>query len=64
MGLWLVSLALSGVALLIMVALIVARGISRRRLKAREIERRRLVPLLLDAEPKAPLLDWLARRMA
>ena len=54
-GLWLVSLVLSGVALLIMVALIVARVINRRRQKTREAERRRLVPLLLDTEPRDDL---------
>lgn len=49
-GLWLVSLALSGLALLIMMALIIARIISTRRQQKREIERRRLVPLLLGDE--------------
>ncbi|HEX8214671.1 MAG TPA: hypothetical protein VF582_04275, partial [Allosphingosinicella sp.] len=49
-GLWLVSLALSALALLIMIALIVARGISARRQHKRESERRRLVPLLLGGD--------------
>lgn len=49
-GLWLVSLALSALALLIMIALIAARAISARRQQKREAERRRLVPLLLGGD--------------
>ncbi|HEY0627094.1 MAG TPA: HEAT repeat domain-containing protein [Allosphingosinicella sp.] len=49
-ALWLVSLIISLIALAIMVGLIIARWISQRRARAREAERRRLVPLLLGGE--------------
>lgn len=49
-GLWLVSITISAIALLVMVGLIIARGLSGRRQRSRASERRRLVPLLLAAE--------------
>lgn len=52
-ALWLVSILLSAIALGIMVALIVARKISQERERTRAAERRRLLPLLLGAEPSA-----------
>lgn len=51
--LWLVSVSMSAVALCIMIGLILARSVSRRRQSKREAERRRLVPLLLSAQPSA-----------
>lgn len=48
--LWLVSLVLSAVAIVIMIGLVIARAVGGRRTKAREIERRRLIPLLLGIE--------------
>jgi len=48
-GLWLLSLALAGGALLIMLGLIVGRWWGRRRSRATEAERRRLIPMLLGS---------------
>ncbi len=51
--LWLVSLAIAGVALAIMIGLIVARWLTGWRRRARERERRRLIPLLLgETDPR------------
>ncbi|HET9426811.1 MAG TPA: HEAT repeat domain-containing protein [Allosphingosinicella sp.] len=51
-GLWLVSLAISGAALAIMIGLILLRQLGSWRQKNREAERRRLIPLLLgDTQP-------------
>ena len=60
-GLWLVSLAQSGIALLIMLGLIVARKITSRRQIVRESERRRLVPLLLGSEPSSEQFEQVER---
>lgn len=49
--LWLVSLLISALALAIMMGLILARWIHGRRARSREAERRRLIPLLLEAAP-------------
>ena len=49
-GLWLTSLWLAAAALLIMVSLMAARGLSGRRRQRSEAERRRLIPLLLGGE--------------
>lgn len=60
-GLWLVSLGLSVVAIVIMLALIVARSISARRQRKRDAERRRLIPLLLGADLGAERLEHVER---
>lgn len=55
--LWGISLALSGLALLIMVALIIARLISQRRTARSESQRRALIPILLGNADDRQLVE-------
>lgn len=52
-GLWLASLTIAGLALAIMIGLIIARRLTGWRRRARERERRRLIPMLLgETDPR------------
>lgn len=57
-GLWLVSLALSGIAIAIMIGLILARAVNGRRGRRREVERKRLIPMLLTSGPGAESAEF------
>ncbi len=52
-GLWITSLLLSAAAIAVMVGLILARQVSARRAQQREAERRRQMPLMMQADPAA-----------